>query len=80
MAARNVKKIMIDGEMIGISKFDSILEEVAGLVLSDEEMIKTELVRVTKKFNYVISKLEREYANSLYCEYCQRLKNCNDTE
>ena len=75
MAARSVKKIEIEGEMIGISKLEIILEEVEGLGLSDEEKIKTELVKATKKYNYVISTWEQEYANSLYREYCRRLGN-----
>lgn len=73
MAARNVKKIKIDGGMIGISKLENILAEVEAFGLTGEEIIKAELVRVTKIYNYVISKLEREYANSLYREYCQKL-------
>jgi len=80
MAARNVKKIMIDGEMIGISKLENIITEVEAFDLSCEEIIKAELVKVAKKYNYVISKLEREYANSLYHEYCQRLNNRDDPD
>ncbi len=65
-----IKKITLpDGFRVGIKHLDKILNEVAGLKLTEKEAIKEALLEGVKKFNYVASKVEREYADVMYEEY-----------
>jgi len=61
-AARMVKKLTLgDGSQVGIVNVESILNEVADLKLSDNEAIKTELLKRVKIYNYVAPAAETDY-------------------
>jgi len=68
-AARKVKRIFLDGTPIGISRFDEIIKEVASLDLEDEVQIKNELIVRIKKYNYVPSTAEEDYAEAAFEVY-----------
>ncbi|MEE9151615.1 MAG: hypothetical protein V3U20_07265 [Thermoplasmata archaeon] len=68
-AARMDKKLSIGGIPVGISHFDSIIEEVLEMGLNDEKEIKEELLKKVKIYNYVSPGSEEDYANALFTEY-----------
>ena len=53
------RKIIIDGEEVGISKLENILKEVEEMSIKDEEKIKEELIRKTKVYSYVPFDIEK---------------------
>jgi hypothetical protein len=63
------KRIIIDGAEIGINGLDQIIEEVRSLRLEDDASIAEELLRRTKKLNYVPSRRSAEYGAALLNEY-----------
>jgi hypothetical protein len=68
--AVNIKKLTLpDGSRVGIVNLDNILEEVAGLKLSDAKIIKAELLKRVEAQNYVPPSAKTEYATALFREY-----------
>jgi hypothetical protein len=66
----NIKKLTLpDGFRVGIVNLDNILEEVAGLNLSDTKIIKEELLKKVETQNYVPSSAKNEYKTALFREY-----------
>ena len=68
-AARMVKKLNIGGTLIGISRLDSIIEEVSKMGLNDQNDIKHELIKRVKVYNYVASSAEKDYDDTVFEEY-----------
>lgn len=69
-AARLIKRLVLPGGLqVGISNLENILKEVADLKLVDDEIIKKELLRRVKIYNYVAPGAEVDYSNALLGEY-----------
>ena len=68
-AARKTRQLMIDGQMIGISKLDVVISEVLKLNLKDELEIKNELLKRIKIHNYIPSSSEIKYMEAIFNEY-----------
>lgn len=68
-AGKTVKKLDIDGVIVGVSGLDAIIGEVLELKLDDEKEIKKELLDRVKSENYVNPKREEAYAEALLKEY-----------
>ncbi|MFA4878060.1 MAG: NAC family transcription factor [Methanoregula sp.] len=64
-----IKKIPIEGKDTGIDRLDWIMEDVAGLHLTSDEMITDELVKRVQQFNYIPSKKMQEYREALLREF-----------
>jgi len=69
-----VKKITLsDGLQVGIKNLDSILSEVAQLILTDTEALKQELIkRVEACGTYVPPSAKDEYAAALIRQYLRK--------
>jgi hypothetical protein len=66
----NIKKMTLpDGFRVGIVNLDNIIEEVAGLKLSDATIIKEELLKRVEAKNYLPSGAKNEYKTALFREY-----------
>jgi hypothetical protein len=65
----NIKRILVDGKETGIDKLDWILAEVRKLNLSDDAVIREELLKRTMALNYVPTKKTKEYGEALLLEY-----------
>ena len=69
-AARATKQLTLpDGFQVGIINLDTILREVAELNLTDTEVIKMELLKMVKIYNYVPSSADYDYSRALFKEY-----------
>jgi hypothetical protein len=68
-AVRNIRRIDVAGREVGIANLDGIIEEVIALSLEDERMVRAELVRRVRIFNYIPPKIEPDYADALGREY-----------
>ena len=63
------KKIWVSGVNVGISSWSSIVEEVRGLGLKDEQKIAEELLKRVKQNDYVPTSNEKEYRKALLEEF-----------
>ncbi len=63
------KRIPINGIEVGIDKLDQIIAEVKTLNLLDDHAITEELLRRTKRYNYIPSKKTKEYGAALLKAY-----------
>ncbi len=68
-ALRRIRRVNVDGIIVGLAMLDAIFEEVASLGLSAEEPLKKELLRQTKIYNYIPRQAEDAYAEALLREY-----------
>ena len=69
-AARATKQLTLpDGFQVGIINLDTILREVAELNLTDTEVIKMELLKMVKIYNYVPSSADYDYSTALFRAY-----------
>jgi len=68
-AARMIKKLVLPGGEVGIVNLENILKEVADLKLADDDIIKEELLKRVKIYNYVAPPAEADYARALLGEY-----------
>jgi hypothetical protein len=69
-AARMVKKLTLpDGFQVGIVNLESIIKEVADLKLDSNDVIKKELLKRVKIYNYVAPAAESEYSAALEKEF-----------
>jgi len=67
---RIVKKINLpDGFRVGIVNLDIILQEVAGLKLTESREIKAQLLKKAEDRNYIPSGAGNDYAAALFYEY-----------
>lgn len=64
-----IRRIAIDGKETGIDKLDFILEDVAGLHISDDAVITRELLKRVQVFNYVPTRKIDVYGQALLKEY-----------
>jgi hypothetical protein len=63
------KRVLIDGKETGIDHLDWILAEVKKLAVDDDAIIREEIVRRVKQFNYVPTKKTTEYGTGLLAAY-----------
>ena len=68
-AARMIKKLALRGGEVGIANLESILKAVAALKLTDDNVIKKELLNRVKIYNYVAPSADNEYSEALLGEY-----------
>lgn len=66
---RDVKEIYIGGRKVGLVNLETVLSEVRGLGLSDRVRIMGELLRRTRRDNYIPVSAEKDYCDALYREY-----------
>jgi hypothetical protein len=71
-AARNIKKIEVDGQEVGIAQLDQIINKVAALGLRSEEEVGRALLKEVKIFNYVPASKEPDYQRAIIKEYSKR--------
>jgi hypothetical protein len=64
-----IRKILIEGKETGIDRLDWILQDVAGLELSNDESITDEIIKRVRQFNYIPTKKIAEYREALLREY-----------
>jgi hypothetical protein len=67
------KMILVDGKETGIDQLDWILAEVWKLNLSDDTVIREELLKRTQVLNYVPTKKKEAYGAALLEEYKKSL-------
>jgi hypothetical protein len=65
----NIKPILVDGKATGIDQLDWIIDEVKKLNLSDNFTIGEELIKRTRKLNYVPTKMIEKYKAALLDEF-----------
>ncbi len=63
------KKIWVGGANVGISNWGSIVQEVRGMKLKDDEKVADELLKRVKKNDFVPKSKEGEYRKALLEEY-----------
>jgi hypothetical protein len=66
------RRIMVDGRETGIDQLDWIIDEVKKLNLSDSSEIGEELLKRTRKLNYVPTKKMEEYRAALLDEFLKK--------
>ena len=64
-AARMVKKLALPSGEVGVVNLERIFKEVADLKLTDDEIIKMELLNMVKVYNYVAPPTEADYSEAL---------------
>lgn len=64
-----IKKIPIDGKETGIDRLDWIFMDVAGLKLSNDEIVTDEIIKRVRQFNYIPTKKMTQYREALLREY-----------
>jgi hypothetical protein len=69
----NIKRIPVDGKETGIDQLDWIIAEVKKLNLSDNSTIGEELIRRTRKLNYVPTRMIEKYKAALLAEFHRQL-------
>jgi hypothetical protein len=67
------RRIIVDGKETGIDQLDWIIGEVKKLDLSDNSAIGEELLKRTRKLNYVPTKKMEEYRAALLEEYRKKV-------
>lgn len=68
-AGPEIRKIPVDGRETGIDQLDRVLADVFSLHLTDEALIREELLKRVRAFNYVPTKKVAAYAEALATEY-----------
>lgn len=63
------RQLLVDGKETGIDQLDWIIEEVKKLRLSDDSVIGEELLKRTRKLNYVPTRKTEEYRSALLEEF-----------
>ena len=71
-AARNTKHLVIDGNPIGLSQLDEIMDEIKKMGLQSETEIGDALLKRVRIFNYVPSSASSGYKKALLEEYYRR--------
>jgi small redox-active disulfide protein 2 len=66
---QEISQISIGGRKVGVIDLDRILTEVRNLGLTDRVRVMAELLRRTRRNNYIPPSAERDYCNALYCQY-----------
>ena len=65
----DIVQIWVGKNKVGVVDTQRIFAEVRDLSLTDENIIKDEIIRRTRQVNYIPSSVEAEYADALYREY-----------
>lgn len=74
---RPVRTISVDGQQIGVSFLDEIIEKALDCCDAPEEEVRSVLLRELKAHNYVPLSIEREYLDAVWSEYLKELKKGN---
>ena len=74
-AARMIKKLVLPSGEVGILNLENILKEVADMKLVDDEIIKRELLKRVKIYNYVAPAAETDYSEALLKAYNRQYGN-----
>lgn len=67
--ARWVTKVRVGHNLVGITEFGRIMDEVHAMGPMDDEETKDHLLQRTKAYNYVPSQAEDAYAQAMLEEY-----------
>ncbi|WAI00200.1 hypothetical protein [Methanogenium organophilum] len=73
-AMRRIRQISVGDTVVGLSMLEQIFEDVAGADLSPDTIIRSELLRQVKIYNYVPKPAEEAYADAVFAEYQNELK------
>ncbi len=68
-AMRRIRRISVDGTVVGLSMIEQIFQDVAGADLIQDTAIRSELLRQVKVYNYVPASAEETYADAVFEEY-----------
>ncbi|HOT94617.1 MAG TPA: hypothetical protein PK089_05450 [Methanoregulaceae archaeon] len=68
-AMRRVRPVVVNGATVGLSMLDLVFSEVRDLGLTDDAVVRAELIRRVKMFNYVPPSAAEAYAAAVYQEY-----------
>ncbi|MBI0583202.1 MAG: hypothetical protein ISF22_03140 [Methanomassiliicoccus sp.] len=71
-AARKVKRIMVNGQAVGVAQLDEICSKVDAMGLTSDEEIGRALLKEVKIYNYVPAGREEEYRRAVLEEYARR--------
>jgi len=71
-AAAQVQYLMVNGDRIGITNLDEILKKAEVVAADGEGVLRRELIRLVKIYNYVPSPAEKAYEDALYSEYLKK--------
>lgn len=70
-AARKIKKVVINGQEIGIAQLDETMAKVSTMGLDGDALGRT-LLREVKIYNFVPRSKEKEYEMAIVKEYYRR--------
>jgi hypothetical protein len=68
-AASWVTKVQVGGNAIGIMEFQTIMDEVREMGPMDDDETRAQLLRATKRYNYVPPASEDGYADAMLEEF-----------
>lgn len=77
-AERLVKRLVVGGNLVGISHLDEIMKETRAMGLQNEEDVVHMLLNRVKVFNYVPPSAAADYRNALLEEYRRRGRDHED--
>ena len=63
---------MVNGDRIGITNLDEILNKAKTVASEGEMALRGELLRLAKMYNYIPSQAEMAYTDALYSEYLKK--------
>ncbi len=72
-AMRRIRRVNVGGISVGLAMLDAVFEEVASPGLTTEEVLKKELLRLVKIYNYVPRQAEDAYADALLKEFMENM-------
>lgn len=64
-AARRVRRIVVNGNQVGMAELDRVLEEVRALAPATDEEARTALLERARVYNYIPQQSDRAYAEAL---------------
>ncbi|MEW6615440.1 MAG: thioredoxin family protein [Thermodesulfobacteriota bacterium] len=65
----DISMVIVSGQKVGMIGLKEILDDVKEKAITDQEIIKHELIERAKSKNYITEKFEGEYAAALFREY-----------
>jgi len=68
-AMREIRQLIIGGNLTGLAHLDETLQEVYRMKIQDEKKLKKELLERVKIYNYVAPGVEEKYEQALFEEY-----------
>ncbi|HUU76405.1 MAG TPA: hypothetical protein VMW63_10020 [Methanoregulaceae archaeon] len=74
-ALRRIRRIDVDGVVVGIAMLDRVITDVREMSLIDKKRIAEELLKRVKIYNYVPRSAEEKYMKALMIEYEKSAEN-----